>query len=113
MVISVSTAETANIRQERIGPAVDQDRAGAAHAVLAADVGAGEPEVVAQRVGQQPAGGHPDVVGDAVHGQAYVVQLSLMRLLRWSGRGLGRAGDGVAVAARTTRSVSTRTSWAR
>ncbi len=39
-------------------PAVDQDRAGAADAVLAADVGAGEAEVVAQRVGQQPARGH-------------------------------------------------------
>ena len=43
--------------------AVDQDRAGAADAVLAADVGAGQPEVVAQRVGQQPARRHPDVVG--------------------------------------------------
>ena len=47
--------ETANSRQDRIGPAVDQHRAGAADAVLAADVGAGEPQVVAQRVGQQPA----------------------------------------------------------
>ena len=36
--------------------AVDEDGAGAADAVLAADVGAGEPEVVAQEVRQQPAG---------------------------------------------------------
>ena len=43
----------------RIGPAVDQHRAGAADAVLAADVGAGQAEVVAQRVGEQPPGGHP------------------------------------------------------
>ena len=39
-------------------PAVEQHRAGAAHAVLAADVGAGQPEVVAERVGEQPPGGH-------------------------------------------------------
>ena len=38
--------------------AVHQHRARAADAVLAADVRAGQPEVVAQRVGQQPAHRH-------------------------------------------------------
>ena len=33
--------------------AVEQDGAGAAHAVLAADMGAGEPERVAQEIGEQ------------------------------------------------------------
>ena len=40
--------------------AVQQDRAGAAHPVLAAHVGAGQPQVVAEAVGQQPPGRHPD-----------------------------------------------------
>ena len=62
VVISWSAAETANIRHERIGRPSTQDRAGAADAVLAADVGAGEPEVVAQRVGEQPPRGHADLV---------------------------------------------------
>ena len=39
--------------------AVEQHRAGTAHPVLAADVGAGEPQVVAQHVGQQPPRRHP------------------------------------------------------
>src|SRR5947207_1439971 len=34
--------------------AIQQHRAAAAHAVLAADVGAGQPEVVAEEVGQKP-----------------------------------------------------------
>ena len=46
---------TANIRQERIGDAVDEDGAGAAHAVLAADVRAGEAELVADEVDEQQA----------------------------------------------------------
>ena len=49
---------TANIRHERTGCAVEQHRARAADAVLAADVGAGQPQVVAQEVGQQPPRGH-------------------------------------------------------
>ena len=56
VVIAAPSRLTANSRQERTGRAVDQDRAGAADAVLAADVGAGQPEVVAERVGEQPAG---------------------------------------------------------
>ena len=47
--------------EEETGPhrlAVDEHRAGAADAVLAADVGAGQPQVVAQRVGEQPSGGY-------------------------------------------------------
>ncbi len=55
-------------------PAVDEHRAGAADAVLAADVGAGQAEVVAQRVGEQPPGGYGDVVRDAVDVQADVVE---------------------------------------
>ena len=42
-------------RQHQAGAhrgAVDDDRAGAAHAVLAADMGAGEPQLMAQAIGQ-------------------------------------------------------------
>ena len=46
------SACTASIRQLRARRAVDQHRARAAHAVLAADVGAGEAELVAQEVGE-------------------------------------------------------------
>ena len=56
-------------------PPVDQHGAGAADAVLAADVGAGQAEVVAQRVGEQPPRGHARLVGDAVDAQPDVVQL--------------------------------------
>ena len=81
-------------------PAVDQHRAGAAHAVLAADVGAGEAEVVAQRVGEQPPGRHAHRVRGAVDGQHDVVPLLAHALAP------SRAD-------RTTRAVRTRTSWAR
>ena len=50
MVISAPSAWTASIRHDRDGLAVEQDRAGAADAVLAADVGAGQAEVLAQEV---------------------------------------------------------------
>ena len=63
VVISQSTAETANIRHDRTGRAVDQHGARAADAVLAADVRAGQAEVVTQRVGEQPPGRQADVVG--------------------------------------------------
>ncbi len=56
-------------REHQAGPhrvAVDEDRAGAADAVLAADVRAGEPQVVPQRVGEQPAGRQREVVRRAV-----------------------------------------------
>ena len=56
-------------------PPVDQHRAGTADAVLAADVGAGEAEVVAQRVGEQPPTRHPHGVRGAVDGQHDVVPL--------------------------------------
>ena len=52
-------------REQQAGPdrrAVQQDGAGAAHAVLAADVGAGQLQVVAEEVGQQPARRHLDRV---------------------------------------------------
>ena len=55
-------------------PAVDQHRARAADAVLAADVGAGQAQVVAQRVGEQATGGYGDVVRDAVDLQADLVE---------------------------------------
>ena len=55
-------------------PAVEQHRAGAADSVLAAHVGAGQAEVVAQRVGQQPSGRHRHRVQRAVHHEAHLVQ---------------------------------------
>ena len=59
VVISAPSALTASSRQDRTGGAVQQDGARAADAVLAADVGAGQLQVVAQAVGQQPPGRHP------------------------------------------------------
>ena len=59
-------------REEQAGPhrlAVEQHRAGAAHPVLAADVGAGQPQVVAQEVRQQPPRRHARRPADAVDDQ--------------------------------------------
>ena len=57
------------MRQERAGLAVDEHRAGAADAVLAADMGAGEAELVAEEIGEEQA--DADVALDrlAVHGE--------------------------------------------
>ena len=55
--------------------AVQQDGAGAAHAVLAAHMGAGQLEVVTDDVGQQPPGRHLDPAGGAVDGQPDLVKL--------------------------------------
>ena len=82
VVISWACAVTANIRQERIGCAVDEHGARAADAVLAADVGAGEGEVVAQEVGQQPTGRCLRRALDAVDPQPDVEQLLGGRLAR-------------------------------
>ena len=66
VVSSRPSACTASIRQERTGSPSKQDRAGAAHAVLAADVGAGQAQVVAQEVGEQQARLDLPLVGPAV-----------------------------------------------
>ena len=52
VVTSAPSFMTASVRQELIAPAVDQHRAGAALAVIAALLGAGQVEMVAQRVEQ-------------------------------------------------------------
>ncbi len=52
VVISEPAACTASIRHDADGLAVEQHRAGAADAVLATDVGAREPEVLAEEVGE-------------------------------------------------------------
>src|SRR5262249_679241 len=49
---------------------VEQHRAGAAHAVLAADVGAGEVEVVAEKIGQRRPGLDGPGIRAAVDGEA-------------------------------------------
>jgi hypothetical protein len=49
------------------GLAVDEDRAGAAGGGVAADVRAGQPEVLTQEVGEQPAGLHLGFAPHAVH----------------------------------------------
>ena len=54
------------------GVAVEVDGAGAAVRRVAADVGAGQPEVVAQSVDEQQAGLDLEVVLDAVDVQAHV-----------------------------------------
>ena len=53
---------------------VDEHRARATHAVLAADVGAGEAQVVPQEVGQQPAGRHGGRAPHAVHGHRHLME---------------------------------------
>ena len=55
VVDRVPSACTANIRHDAHRLAVEQHGAGAAHAVLAADVGAGQAELVAQEVAEQEA----------------------------------------------------------
>ena len=50
--------------------AVEEDGARAAHPVLAADVGAGEAEVLAQEVGEEAPGLDLALEGRAVHGDA-------------------------------------------
>ena len=86
-------------------PPVDQHRAGPADAVLAAEMGAGQPQVVAQAVGQQPPGRHPHGVGHAVHHQPGLVQglahVPPNRPAAW------------AAAARAARAVSTPARWRR
>ncbi len=54
---------------------VHEDRAHAAHPVLAAEVGAGQPEVLAQRVGEVHPGGHPHGDLAAVDGEPDLGQL--------------------------------------
>ena len=95
LVLAVSAVDTEITTVEEHG-------AGAADAVLAAHVGAGQPEVVAESVGEQPACGHAQDVDGAVDREPDLVQL------------LGHDRPPAnSRAARTTRRVSTRTSWAR
>ncbi len=61
------SACTASIRHERTAPAVHQHRAGAADAVLAADVGAGERQLAAQEVDERRARLDLGFVRGAVH----------------------------------------------
>src|SRR5688572_28027154 len=88
-------------RQEQAAPggaAVHEDRAGAAHAVLAADVRAREPEILAEEVGERAAsrdaGRHVPPVDAEAH------------------RDLVHAASRP-TASRTASSASTRTRWAR
>ena len=108
MVISVSTAETANIRHDRTGrPSTSTVQAPHTPCSQPTWVPV-SPQVVAQRVGEQPARGHRDVVGAAVHDQAHGVQLARScRTLPVPERASRRRAE------RSTRAVSTRTSCAR
>jgi len=57
MVVTEAPSQaTANVMQERAGEPSDQDRAGPAHAVLAADVRAGQELMAAQKVREMGAG---------------------------------------------------------
>ena len=53
--------------------AIEQDRAGAAHAVLAADMGAGEQQFVAQEIAQQHPGFDAALIRRAVDGELDLV----------------------------------------
>ena len=55
VVIVGAVVATASARQELIAPAVDQDGAGAALAAVAALLGAGQVEALAQQVEQRDA----------------------------------------------------------
>src|SRR5262249_4828758 len=57
------------------GLAVDEHGAGAARSVLAADVGSGEPEVVAEEVDEQPTRFHSLLIRDAVDRDPVVAPL--------------------------------------
>ena len=59
------------------GGAIDDHRAGAAHAMLAADMRAGEQEIVTQKVAQQQARFHATPIGCAVHGDGDLVPISV------------------------------------
>ena len=104
VVISRSTAETANIRHERIGrPSTST--------VQAPQTPCSQPTWVPVRPrswrsasDSKPASGYGDVVGDAVDVQPDVVE----RL-----RHCAKPPWAIFLAAATTRAVSTRTSWAR
>ncbi len=63
---------TANVRHESDPAAVDDHRTGAALAVIAALLGAGEMQVLAQRVEQRGPGIQTDLPDVAVHLQRYV-----------------------------------------
>ena len=105
VVIAAPSTDTANIRQRPHRRAVDQHGAGAADAVLAADVGAGEPDVVPDRVGQQPAGRHRHRVRHAVDDQRDVVQGARSRQPTLPGRAVAVQPSASA------RAVSTRARW--
>src|SRR5699024_894270 len=55
--------------------AVDEDRACAAHPVFASHVRSGQPDIVSQRITEEPARRYRDVVGHAVDPQADVLGL--------------------------------------
>ena len=69
VMMSAPSAPTASIRHDRTVSPFDQHGAGAAHAVLAPDVGAGEPQRVAEHVDQEPARLDGELVTDAVDGE--------------------------------------------
>ena len=73
--------------------AVDQHRAGAADAVLAADLGAGQPELVAQEVGQQRPRLDLDVVGAAVDLELILMPRRLERLADERGQQRARCSE--------------------
>ncbi len=72
--------------------AVEQDRAAAAHPVLAADVGAGEAEVVAQVVRKQPARIRRRRVHDAVDLQEWLDPEVRRKIRGIGGRSQGKGG---------------------
>ena len=61
------------------GRAVEEDGAGAADAVLAAEMGAGEPDILAERVGEGPPRLDLDAVLLAVY-RSVIARRSLMAL---------------------------------
>ena len=95
MVLSVAAVGLDGEHRARLGAlAVDVDRAGAAVARVAADVGAGQPEVVAQEVDEQEAGLDIGLVGLAVDGDRDVLGAHRAGLLRVREGAFGGAAEG-------------------
>ena len=73
--------------------AVDDHRAGAAHAMLAADMRTGEQEIVTQKVAQQQARLHATPIGCAVDGDRNLVPVSVHDApVRWRSPKRARSG---------------------
>ena len=94
--IALPAACTANIRQDRTGSPSTMHGAGAADAMLAADMGPGLSAIVADRVDQRAARLDPDRVVAAVDAQRDIDLLGHHPRPSWTARNAARMRCGVA-----------------